>query len=78
MYNGEVQTCFCGSGFTQEEREMYWSNPNEIVGKVVEIQYFETTTNSRTGEHGLRFPTFQHRIRTDKGMEDITDVAITD
>ena len=78
LYNGEAQTCFCGSGFTQEEREMYWSNPNEIVGKVVEIQYFETTTNSKTGEHGLRFPTFQHRIRTDKGTEDITDVAITD
>ena len=29
-----------GSGFTLEERNTYWANPNKIIGKVVDVQYF--------------------------------------
>ena len=44
-----------GSGFNQEQRRYYFNNPNEIIGKTVTIQYFETTKNKR-GEESLRFP----------------------
>lgn len=75
LYNGEFQECECGSGFTDKHRIDFWSNPQLILGHVIEIQYFETTTNEKGGV-GLRFPTFKNRFRDDKTHEDITDVAI--
>lgn len=75
LYNGEFQECECGSGFTDKHRIDFWSNPELILGHVIEIQYFETTTNEKGGV-GLRFPTFKNRFRDDKTHEDITDVAI--
>ncbi len=75
LYNGEFQECECGSGFTDKHRIDFWSNPQLILGHVIEIQYFETTTNEKGGV-GLRFPTFKNRFRDDKTREDITDVAI--
>lgn len=44
-----------GSGFNHEQRRHYFQNPNEIIGKTVTVQYFETTKNKR-GEESLRFP----------------------
>jgi DNA ligase-1 len=44
-----------GSGFNHEQRRHFFKNPNEIVGKTVTVQYFETTKNKR-GEESLRFP----------------------
>jgi len=44
-----------GSGFNQEQRRYYFNNPDQIIGKQVTIQYFETTKNKR-GEESLRFP----------------------
>ncbi len=44
-----------GSGFSHEERRLYYKNPELIVGKTICVQYFEETTNQR-GEHSLRFP----------------------
>ena len=67
--------CQLGSGFSDEERELYWNNPDELVGKVVEIQLFEVSRNSQTGDYGLRFPTWKGRIRFDKGYEEITDLG---
>lgn len=75
LYNGEFQECECGSGFTDKHRIDFWSNPELILGHVIEIQYFETTTNEKGGV-GLRFPTFKNRFRDDKTHDDITDVAI--
>lgn len=43
-----------GSGFTEEERIYYYNNPNEIIGKVVTVQYFEKTPDNK-----LRFPTLK-------------------
>lgn len=54
-----------GSGFTQEERELYYNNPDEIVGKIVDIQYFEETTNQENDDISMRFATFKG-IRQDK------------
>ena len=56
-----------GSGFTDELRAYYWKNPWIIVGSIVEIQYFEETTNEK-GEVSLRFPVFK-RLRDDKNEE---------
>lgn len=75
LYNGELQECECGSGFTDEQRIEFWNKPDSIIGHVTEIQYFEVTTNDKGG-FGLRFPTFKNRMRDDKGFEDITDVAL--
>lgn len=55
-----------GSGFKKEEREYYWKHPEEIIGKIVEIQAFEETTN-QNGDLSLRFPVFI-RIR-EEGKE---------
>ena len=51
-----------GSGFSHYERVHLWENPDEIVGNVVEVQYFEVSTNKDTGKESLRFPTFK-RVR---------------
>lgn len=53
-----------GSGWNHEERDMYWNNPNLIIGKTLEISFQETTINEKGG-HSLRFPT-KVKIRDDK------------
>ena len=47
-----------GSGLTDEERIYYWDNPNEIIGKIVEIKYFEESSD-KEGNISLRFPVFK-------------------
>lgn len=51
-----------GSGFSDEERALYWADPSLILHKVCEIKYFESTKNT-TGEESLRFPTWCSNIR---------------
>ena len=48
-----------GSGFSKEQREYYFTNPNELLGKTVTIQYFEETENQMGGK-SLRFPVIKH------------------
>ena len=75
LHNGKEMTCEVGSGFTDDERLDYWTHPETIIGKVIEVKYFEVTQNEKDKtKYSLRFPTFQHRIRTDKDEQDITDV----
>ena len=75
LHNGKEMYCECGSGFTDEERLKYWEHPELIMDKVVELKYFEVTQNDKDKtKYSLRFPTWQHRIRTDKDEQDITDV----
>ena len=76
LYNGEVRTCNCGSGFNKDERDLFFNNPELIIGKIIEINYFEVSKDSKTGIESLRFGTYQHRIREDKTIDDITDVAL--
>ena len=53
-----------GSGFSDELRKQIWNHDVMIVGKIVEIQYFEETTNA-DGGISLRFPVFKD-FRPDK------------
>ena len=63
--NGTVDV---GSGFSDEQRDYYFNNPNEIVGKIVTVKYKEATTNKNGGE-SLQFPVFV-TIRFDKDNAD--------
>ena len=63
--DGKEYTCKVGSGFKQEERDFYFQNPHEIVGKIIEIGYFELSQNQNDTRFSLRFPTFKH-LRPDK------------
>ncbi|MCC0783557.1 hypothetical protein IR152_10780 [Clostridioides sp. ES-S-0108-01] len=46
-----------GSGFTDEQRKYYFINQNKILGRVIEVKFFEETNNEK-GELSLRFPVF--------------------
>ena len=47
-----------GSGYSEEERNRFWSMRDNLVGRVISVQYFEQTVNSTTGTKSLRFPVF--------------------
>lgn len=42
-----------GTGFTHEQREEYWANQEQLLGKLVKVKYFETGVKRLP-----RFPTF--------------------
>ena len=48
----------CSVSFTTNLWPFY-KNPEKIVGKVINVQYFEETIN-KEGEISLRFPTFKY------------------
>ena len=45
-----------GSGYDDSQRLSYWENRDNLVGRVMEVQYFEITENSTTHEKSVRFP----------------------
>lgn len=53
-----------GSGFTDSQRNFFWNNPDEIVGKIVQIKYKGETQN-KNGGVSVQFPIFEI-VRTDK------------
>lgn len=58
----------CGSGFSDEERKRYAMHPENIVGKIVSIQYKEESKN-KNGGRSLQFPTWIG-VNTDKSVPD--------
>lgn len=44
-----------GSGFTIADRQHYYDNPKDIIGKEITVQYFEESQD-KTGKFSLRFP----------------------
>lgn len=54
------------SGISDKDKERWWVNPSEIIGKVVELRYMEVTTDKSTGEFTLYGPPAIIRIRDDK------------
>ena len=53
-----------GSGFTDEQRNYYWNNPGEIIGKIVQIK-FKGETKNKNGGISVQFPIFEI-VRDDK------------
>ena len=58
-----------GSGFSDEERKLFWNSPDLIINKIVEIKYFEESSNA-DGTLSLRFPVWCSNIRIDKFESD--------
>lgn len=63
--DSKIYTCKVGSGFKQDERIYFWNHKDEILGKIIEIGYFEITNNQQNDDYSLRFPTFKW-VRNDK------------
>ena len=54
-----------GSGFTDEQREQFWNNRDDMEGLLCEVKYKEISQDKGTGLESLQFPIFVG-IRTDK------------
>ena len=54
-----------GSGFSDSQRNDFWTRRDELIGKIVEVKYKEVSKNKDTGLESLQFPVFV-RLRTDK------------
>lgn len=54
-----------GSGFTDEQREVFWDRKNELEGMICEVKYKEVSADKKTGNESLQFPVFV-TIRKDK------------
>lgn len=54
-----------GSGFDDSTRAAVWENPDDYIGKIVEVKFKEKSCDKKTGEESLQFPTFV-RFRDDK------------
>ena len=53
-----------GSGFSDYQRDYYWNNRDEIVGKIVQIKY-KCETKNKQGGVSVQFPVFEI-VREDK------------
>ena len=73
LYKGNKYSIDCGSGFSENQRHFYYKNPNEIVGKIVTLKYFEISKNQQGG-YGLRFPIWLDIIRDDKFTLEDTNI----
>lgn len=54
-----------GSGLSDEQRVNYWKNPEELIGKIVQVKFKEETMDKKTGLKSLQFPVFQY-LREEK------------
>ena len=74
-YKDKVYINYIGSGFNEFERDYFWVNKEELIGKIVTIKYFELSKNEK-GEVGFRFGTWKGSdyIRKDKEGIDDTNV----
>lgn len=65
---GRKFVCKVGSGLSDYQRMHWANNPDEIVGKIVEVAYFSTSQDAQmrgSSIYALRFPRLK-RVRTDK------------
>jgi len=64
MDDGKFITVNVGSGFSDGDRDDYWTNRNFIIGRTCEI-LCDVITQNQDGTYSLRFPRFV-RFRDDK------------
>jgi len=55
-YNGNPVNV--GSGMTDEQRDEFWENRENLIGRVIEVKYKEESTDKKTGSKSLQFPIF--------------------
>lgn len=58
-----------GFGLSDEERQLFWDNPQLVIGKIIEVQ-FQSESRDKNGKLSLQFAGFVG-IRHDKGPEDV-------
>ena len=56
----------CGSGFTDSDRDTFWSDREALIGQVVEVRA-DAVTQNQDGSYSLRFPRFLHFRGFDRG-----------
>ena len=54
-----------GSGFSDEQRDIYWKCRKDLIGTLCEVKYKEVSADMMTGLRSLQFPVFV-RLRDDK------------
>ena len=47
-----------GSGYSDEQRQEYWTNKDKYIGRILEVKYKEETMDKKTKLISLQFPTF--------------------
>lgn len=47
-----------GSGMTDEQRQTFWGERENLIGRVIEIKYKEESRDKETGKPSLQFPIF--------------------
>ena len=62
--DGRMVQVNCGSGFSDSDRDIFWSNRSDVVGQLVEVRA-DAITQNQDGTYSLRFP----RFKTFRGFE---------
>ena len=56
--DGRIISVNCGSGFTDSERDSFWTTRNDIKGRLVEVRA-DAITQNQDQTYSLRFPRFK-------------------
>jgi len=57
--HGRRITVNCGSGFSDDDRRVFWDSRSQLVGQLVEVRADAITQNQDSeGTWSLRFPRF--------------------
>ena len=62
--DGRMVEVNCGSGFSDSDRDSFWSSRDTLVGQLVEVRA-DAITQNQDGTYSLRFP----RFKTFRGFE---------
>ena len=60
----------CGSGFTDSQRDQFWTDRANLIGSLVEIRADARTQSQDSDTYSLRFPRFK-TFRSDENGEKI-------
>lgn len=47
-----------GAGFTDEERNKYWFDKDNLIGRIITVKYKEISKDKKTGLESLQFPIY--------------------
>ena len=62
--DGRMVEVNCGSGFSDSDRDSFWSSRSSLIGQLVEVRA-DAITQNQDGTYSLRFP----RFKTFRGFE---------